>query len=396
MRWLVPLALLYSRAACSTAPCAHGETRNSLTGECACLLGYKGKDCETAMFPACRSTTEVTHAPHGWPPAMPCRAPWGTSCECLRQCFAERNRFTMFDVACYERADNDTAAPSLFPAPDEAGVTYWSSWRPETRKPSTHDAVQVWERPVLPLSACPGSCSHEGVCLGPNAECVCANGLSGPSCEVPEAKACFMNCSARGDCVRGVCICDSAWFGMGCTEPVLDEATIARKRSSALPPRHKLAIYVWELPPYISLQSLMDNDQRQGVFPGKASSFSEFAFLHSITEDTAVRVRTPWEANMFLLPTFSIGVAAGFGGDHILGRIKRIIGYLRASVLARPFWDRYGGANMMFWTAGDLGGCTLNSGGIGGSDFVEHEGPENDEALKNVIIISECVLWAPG
>jgi len=171
---------------------------------------------------------------------------------------------------------------------------------------------------------------------------------------------------------------------------MMDEAAIAHKRSSGLAPRHKLAIYVWELPPYISLQSLMDNDQRSnGFFPNKASSFSEFAFLHTITEDMAVRVRTPWEANMFLLPTFSIGVAAGFGGDLILGRIKRIIGWMKATDVARPFWERYEGANMMFWTAGDLGGCTLNSGGIGGSDFVEHEGPENDEALKNIIIISE-------
>ena len=382
---LLLLLLGWARA----TPCAHNETRNPITGLCNCFLGYKGSDCEVQMFPACLTTHDAAVEPHGWPPAMSCRLPWGQSCECMRQCRAERNRFEASDAPCFERAAGDPAPPSQFPTADEAGVSYWSTWK-EGRVAVGHAQMTMWERPLLPLSACPSSCSHEGVCLGPTPECVCANGLRGPDCAEVQPSSCFMNCSSRGTCARAVCLCDPGWFGMGCTEPALDEAALAAKRATSFPPRHRLALYVWELPSYLSLLSLMDSDQRSfGLFPGKAASFSEFAFLHTVTEDLTVRVRTPWEANAFLLPTFSIGVAAGFGGDLILGRIKRIIAWMHATPVALPFWERYGGADMIFWTAGDLGACTLNSGGIGGSDFSSHEGPAHEAALQNIIVVSE-------
>ena len=126
---------------------------------------------------------------------------------------------------------------------------------------------------------------------------------------------------------------------------MVSEEALESKKSAAFQPRHRLAIYVWELQPHLSLQSLIDSEQWNNWFPGKASSFSEFAFLHTIMDDAATRVRTPWEANLFLFPTFSIGVAAGFGGDLILGRIKRLIGWAKTNPTAAPLWARNGGAD---------------------------------------------------
>lgn len=398
-RCLLACALLLLASA-AEPDCLHGENRNPITGECACLFGYTGQRCETLLFPSCRTTLEAAHAPHGWPPAQPCRNPWGTSCACLRECHAERNRFDIQPHACFERSENDSAAPSLFPEEDEPGVSFWSSWRMEERKTGSRDAIRLWDRPVLPLSACPSNCSHEGRCVaarrpGDPPACSCPNGLRGAACEEVDASACFLSCSEKGVCVRGVCVCQPGWFGMGCTEPVLDAAALAHKRESAVPPRQQLAIYVWELPPRLSLTSLIDNERlaHEGsgtAFPPKERGLSELTFLYQLMGDERVRVRTPWEANLFLVPTFAWGVAAGFGGDLMVARVKRLIAWLRANPVASPLWERYAGADFAFWTNGDLGACTLNRViPVGANSAVAHEGTTNDEALQNVIIVSE-------
>jgi hypothetical protein len=194
---------------------------NPFTGVCACLPGYAGADCSTPLFPACRQTLEATHAPHGWPPALRCLADVGSSCECLRQCTAQHNAFPLGNAPCFERAGNETL-PNLLPGLDEPVVSYWSTWNPEDKRREmvNASALRSRGRQILPLSSCPDRCSLEGVCLATengSPDCSCFSGLSGPSCAEVEPKACMLSCSGRGDCVRGICVCKSGWFGMACT-----------------------------------------------------------------------------------------------------------------------------------------------------------------------------------
>jgi hypothetical protein len=128
-------------------------------------------------------------------------------------------------------------------------------------------------------------------------------------------------------------------------------------RRHTFPPRHKLAIYIWELPTHLSLRSLVDT--ARPAFPPKDFAKSELAFLYTLLGDEVVRVRSPWEANLHLAPMFAWGLAYGFGGDLLVGRMKRIISWLRSNEASAPLFEKYGGRDFIFWAAGDLASCTL-------------------------------------
>lgn len=76
--------------------CAHNESYNPVTRECACLPGYTSADCSRTDIPACVKTELFSEA-------LSCD-PWSAaSCECYRQCNALDNRLPLGDGPCFER-----------------------------------------------------------------------------------------------------------------------------------------------------------------------------------------------------------------------------------------------------------------------------------------------------
>lgn len=204
-------------------------------------------------------------------------------------------------------------------------MQFHASWR-KMAGGATRASILVDGAEVQPLRMCIANCSHEGVCVdkGGTPRCLCPPGRSGEGCEAEDASACFLGCSGRGACHRGVCVCADGWFGLGCTEQWLDEAELAR-RGAAAAPRHELAIYVWQPPTQLILLHFFSGSvDTSRQFPGGAKpggGLVEFAFLHSLMEDKMTRVATPWEANLFYVPTFFT-----FGGEPNVRRIMGLIG----------------------------------------------------------------------
>jgi len=98
---------------------------------------------------------------------------------------------------------------------------------------------------------------------------------------------------------------------------------------------------------------------------------SEIAFLNRLMKDTEHRVHTPHEANLFLVPTFSVGAADVQGGSGNIWRLQRLLGHLNSTSPFSDYWARYSGADHVFWAVGDSGACTL------------------PDELRNIIIASE-------
>ena len=62
---------------------------------------------------------------------------------------------------------------------------------------------------------CPHDCSGHGTCDGETGECTCADGYSGPACEVVRCH----DCGGHGRCVTpDVCTCEPGWGGASCAQ----------------------------------------------------------------------------------------------------------------------------------------------------------------------------------
>ena len=62
---------------------------------------------------------------------------------------------------------------------------------------------------------CPLNCSGRGICAG--GSCICDRGFSRVDCATAEPLLdCPGNCTSRGTCVNGTCICDFGWAGDDC------------------------------------------------------------------------------------------------------------------------------------------------------------------------------------
>lgn len=278
--------------------CAHNETINAVTGVCNCLLGYSGDSCESVAHPACRTASQNSSA-RGWPAPIMCGLESALSCECLRQCAASPTRgHTDYRRACYEREGGDTR--SVFPNEHEQGVTYWTNWDVNERQPANWTSLKYWGKQLLPLHLCPGGCSGEGICLrydhdeplGPR--CHCFQGLTGAACSDINPAGCPLQCSHRGRCVRGVCVCRRGWFGHACTE---SEARVAaaRKRLASQPPSPLFSVYVWDLPTEYSTSWVLDS----GI-----SLFDVFPALPVVTQPGTLSpssVETEWALYFSLL-----------------------------------------------------------------------------------------------
>lgn len=291
------------------------------------------------------------------------------------------------DTACYERSPG-AALPSQFPADGEAGVTYFTTFRKASARPATRAEMRLEGSTVQAQERCPQSCSHVGVCLQGKG-CWCPPGTKGEACEVNDPIACFLGCSGHGTCSRGVCVCDPTHFGLGCTEPMLSDAQVAEKRA-LVPPRHKLSIYVWDVPTHITLLKFFYGGVKTGdqiarrTFPPRGtpgSNMVEFTFLYELMQDEVHRASSPWAANLFYIPTFF-----SFGAELEVQRLMYLIGWVRSNRVASERWAQRAGTDFAVWASGDMGAFPLDVRAAAGTPAAASGATQAD--LEAVIVIT--------
>ena len=368
-RFLLALAAAALAASC---PGANNGTCNEVLRTCACPPSFTGRSCEELQFPACRLTAAPPAPPH-WLPATGARCVHSEqprSCACLRQCAAagerlprplpepESKRYDVEWLRCFERTGVAEADQlSDFPAEHEA-----ASWL-EHHRPG---AVAVPRAKVtasrfgtlMPLAACPGSCSFEGACYATTElkfVCRCYKGFRGDSCELVEPDACLNRCNGNGACIRGFCSCTAGWSGRDCSV----EAGALRKalsRQNVTRSAVKLRIYIHELPAWADVGVRVDAPARTDLYQGNYAAY--WRFLARISNDIAVRTLDPREASLFLVPIDVYGLTANVGAGGV-DFVRRVLAELlhTAEPGAAAALARRNGSDHVVWSPHDRGYC---------------------------------------
>ena len=289
----------------------------------ACSRGTTGAGCDRVAWPSC--VVEGIR--------IDCRRL--ATCACFQEC----------------EADHFLGSPSYF--------CYNTSTHPATIKEMTQAPLVPYQR-VYPACAvsgttmkpealwhekgpdgCPNRCHDHGMCnrLG---ECVCYHSLDTPTvaaranlwvgetCAVQDsnAKPCVdPNCSARGRCANGVCVCDAGSSGAACELP-------ARTTSHARP-----KIYVYDLPPgFNTYQDLVSEERNLGWHLWRS-------LIHSPHRTTRAH-----EADYFFIPVFPMGTVANCVGMEAIHHVRQTY----------PYWNNTRGYNHLMVGGYDWGLCGMS------------------------------------
>ena len=282
------------------------------------------------------------------------------SCACKRVCAIELGNRSVKAKPCFELlGPSGVTEPLLsdFPA-NESAV------RLHVRLRST--AVPLWRadfmlaksNPVAfgaggsqpaPNAWCPGACSHRGTCVAARNRkmhfCLCHKGFQGRACEQSDPSACINHCSRRGECLARFCRCQQGSFGVDCSLQVRAES--ARQRLPYVP------TYIYSLPDELStLHHLYQNDPTdRGVF------YANRVFLSQLLARKDAVVSDPSAAAIFFVPVMLVQVRGNLWEPYTF--LERVVRHLQ---FAYPWWNRSNGADHVFFTTQDRGGCwTPNS-----------------------------------
>ena len=159
-----------------------------------------------------------------------------------------------------------------------------------------------------------------------------------------------LGCSSRGQCSRGVCVCEDGARGIDCAEGSNAAAGLSGRATLGI------RIYVYDIPEELATRPYSLKYCRNG----QSSIYgAEERFLPMLLKDEAVRTVNPAEANLFYVPTFTTyGPAGNVGCDR--ARITMIQEYIRTH---RPYWSRCHGCDHVFFMTNDRGACGLGPAG---------------------------------
>ncbi|KAG2495916.1 hypothetical protein HYH03_006153 [Edaphochlamys debaryana] len=352
---------------------------NGETGQCDCPFGLAGSNCTQRLLPACHSSKEP-----GTTPAYGYRYP--KNCWCFRQLRAFNGScpehlsyegtgglggspcfygvLTQQSLLCYQYTDRHEADQlSDSPPLDDPRI----EWRQMQAYPAISERLvprdkwpTTWPTDggtYLPLSQCPGNCSHRGWCqvLGRNRQgshddpnepwCNCHGYYEGKSCEVAEPYHCYRNCSGVGECVRGWCHCQPGYWGHGCTRRKAYTSSVGWRPNHA-----EIKIYVYDMPNHVVHRREID-DVWSLIDP---MYNAEIEFMEQLLGDWAVRTENPWEAALFFVPTFAYWFHGNVGSPYFV--IQYVTHYLQQN---SPFWNVTEGRNHIFFATNDRGMCKL-------------------------------------
>ncbi|KAG2485164.1 hypothetical protein HYH03_016054 [Edaphochlamys debaryana] len=364
--------------ACDPGCSKHGNC-NGETGQCDCPFGLTGPTCTERLLPACHPSANAS--------AIPAYGFWfPKNCECYRQLRA-------LPGACPEVRYEGTGAPDFAPCLIDALLQrnllcYQYTDRPEADQlsdsPPLNDSRIEWRHitpyPTLtevllppdkwptevktpdggvwrPLSECPDSCNLRGWCqvggrnyLGVHQPsegpwCNCHSYYQGKSCEIANPYHCYRNCSRVGQCVRGWCHCQPGYWGHGCTRRK------AYTSSGGWRPNHgEIKIYVYDLPNNV-VHRREFNDNWALIDP---MYLAEIEFMEQLLGDWSVRTENPWEASLFVVPTFTYWYSANVGNPYLV--LDTVTRHLQQT---SPFWNATDGRSHVFFATNDRGACKL-------------------------------------
>ena len=110
----------------------------------------------------------------------------------------------------------------------------------------TELAAPLSEHADCSVSLCADDCAGHGTCVAPG-RCVCAEGWHGERCATSSCPGLVYTegrwtpCSARGDCVRGTCVCEGDARGPACSFDAEVERRAEESRAAfAVPPRRPM------------------------------------------------------------------------------------------------------------------------------------------------------------
>ena len=280
------------------------------------------------------------------------------SCACKRLCATELGNHSVKAKPCFELLGPDgvTEPPlSDFPTNESAvrlHVRLRSAavplWRAEFMLAKSNPvAFGAGGAQPAPNVRCPGACFHRGTCVkGRNRIhfCLCHKGFHGRACEQSDSSACMNHCSRRGECLARFCRCERGSFGVDCSLQARDES--ARQRLPYVP------TYIYTLPDKLStLHQLYQNDPTdRGVF------YANRVFLSQLLARKDAVVSDPEAAVLFLVPVMLVQVRGNLWKPYTF--LDRVVRHLR---LAHPWWNRSNGADHVFFTTQDRGGCWVPS-----------------------------------
>ncbi|KAL1512024.1 hypothetical protein AB1Y20_005299 [Prymnesium parvum] len=376
--WLATHAPALVASADVTPP----RSRSQLRG---CRAGCGGNG-------TCQEDVGVCHCRSGWE---------GEACERRKawQCNADDGRYLWSRCAgecdtrygyCYCGARAKFPRRPLLqcePRGVEKVITPWKT--SPINEAEKHDWHAIWgkTRGEGGRRARSGWCdANASVGEQPAATCACRyDGLDGYLCQSEVPQFCLNQCSARGECHHGFCLCNAGWWGIDCSRaarpsgegPSRARGTVAAEVGKQR--RGRPLIYVYEMPSSVTTDLLQRRHDKHfcahrtylqrnrtqyayGIYQGYVLEL----MLHEWLLASPHRTLDPSKADWFYVPVYaSCAIVTSIFETPTSRRVKYRLAlaqqlYLRALeyISSRfPYWNVSGGTDHV-WTFGyDEGAC---------------------------------------
>eukprot|EP00964_Phaeocystis_antarctica_P018792 scaffold10351_cov62-Phaeocystis_antarctica.AAC.15 len=426
-------------------PCLGRGRFDQAAGVCQCRSGYGGDSCEQTVPQRCNDDRKRC-VPGKVKPGMATTGSLGEKPSCMEwtrvlsrcsaQCDETLNRCVCGDRAVYPgrhmKMCEMKGINQLVRWRDPGWARFqimkpWQIWSSANHTPLWFEEAlgkerleKLWDTPVARartkeqrgLAWCDRSSSYRA---GMRARrlgfpsCRCYDGRGGRVCELPWLAFCLNQCSGRGECRSGFCLCEPGWSGTDCSIPLVPPAPPAplplpssgaggaagtsgtsgrldwepealHDRARASPPLRP-SVYVYELPAAFNTQLMETRFKRNDCTYRRygernSTKWESYAFgmelaVHEVLLASRHRTLDPETADFYFVPVYggcyisrffrptpahSLFVRDEWLPAPVLGNqfYRSALEWIQAHF---PYWDRRGGADHIFAFPHDEGAC---------------------------------------